>query len=145
MKSNRNCLMDLCLFFPLCSVHVQFVWSDVLCMWRMLLHTLFMLMCTLPFVLVYNSWEECLRILYGFIFQPWEVKAYLSEWVWRLNLLPRGFRPGWGLWGWWGTGKARPPSGEVCMQQVRGGRSPCRCGEKLSQWRQSLMLFLFCF
>ena len=95
---------------------------DVLYMWLELQsHTPFMSMRALPFVLVYNSWEESSCILYGFIFQPWEVKAYLSEWVWRLNLLLGGFRPGWGLQWWWDAGKTHPPSGDVCCCKKEEG------------------------
>lgn len=44
----------------------------------------------------HHSGEECSRILYGFIFQALEATPHLSGWVWRQNLLRRGFRPGWG-------------------------------------------------
>lgn len=114
MDSNRNCLINVCLFTAVCMHnHME---GRVVYVARA--------MCAHPLLLVYNSREECSCILYGFIFQPLEVKAHLSEWVWRQNLLPHGFRPGWGLRGWWDTGKAHPPRGGRLLQQGKRKELP---------------------
>lgn len=95
-------------------------------------------MCAPLLLSVYSSGEECSCILYGFIFQPLEVKAHLSEWVWRQNLVPHGFRPGWGLQGWWDTGKTHPPRGDVCFSKARGRSSPCGCSTGWMEDKQEM-------
>lgn len=77
-------------------------------------------LCAHPPLSAHHSGEECSRILYGFIFQALEATAHLSGWVWRQNLLRRGFRPGWGTARMMGRREGPPsPRGRLLQRGKR--------------------------